>query len=141
MTAKLNLFLSYRDLVVTSTLGYSIEFKKGIPTHVPKAMIPEVLEKGILPCDDKGISAPAAQVGEMAAPAKPAVRVAPDEAEERRAEIARVIAMLAEKNSSDDFTAGGAPKPASVTAALGWPVDAKEIRPLWQAYQQAHAKD
>ena len=54
--------VSNRDIVVHSILGHSIAFEKGVPTHVPKALHAEVMEKGILPVDDKGESLPAGTV-------------------------------------------------------------------------------
>ena len=51
---KQYLFVSQRDITVTSVLGYAIEFKKGIPTHVPRAMHAEVMERGCIPVDSDG---------------------------------------------------------------------------------------
>lgn len=131
-------FVSNRDIVVTSLQGYSIRFDKGVPTHVPKVMHAEVMEKGILPCDDGGATLSIDKVEDPKP--KPKVLLAPEDPAERAEAIRVVIEALAERNSPKDFSAGGVPTSKAVTAALGWSADAQEIRPVWDAFKQAKAK-
>jgi hypothetical protein len=123
------LFVSNRDQVIGSTSGHSIRFEKGKPTHVPRVMHEEVLNKGCVQCD--GDAAPLPVDETDALPEKPKVLLAPDDADERAEAIKAVMEQVRDRNSSADFTAGGVPSAAALTAALGWKVDAKEIRPLW----------
>jgi hypothetical protein len=127
---KQYLFVSSRDVNVGSTHGYSIFFPKGVPTHVPRIMHSEVMEKGILPCDAKGNTLDAPAVAAMEPPALK-IMVAPEDAEERTDQIRDALKALAAKGDSKDFTAGGIPSASATTAVLGWRVDAKEIRPVW----------
>jgi len=119
------LFVSQRDIVVTSTQGYSIEFKKGEPTHVPRAMHKEVLDKGIVAVD----AADAAAVTVEAAP--PAVLVAPEDGDARKEKIVEAIRATVKRNSSKDFTAAGVPTAGAVSALTGWRAEPSEIRAAW----------
>lgn len=122
-------FVSNRKIVVTSTQGAAIGFEKGVPTHVPKFMHAAVLEKGILPCDDKGKVLDAEAAPEVAPEVK--VLLAPEDAEERNAAIERAVREIFKRNSPADFTAGGTPSEKAVSLSLGWKVDQKEVRAVW----------
>lgn len=125
---KLYYFVSNRNVTISSKMGHNISFEKGVPTHVPRPMHSEVMERGILPCSKDGdvLDAPEVAVAE-----DKAILVEPEDAEERADKIREAIVALVKRNSPRDFTAGGVPSAASVTAALGWKVDPKEIRPVW----------
>jgi hypothetical protein len=129
-------FVSNRNVVISSILGYAIEFKKGEPTHVPRRMHATVMEKGIVPCDIRGA---ALDVADIEATPEAKVLLAPEEAEDRAPAIRGVIDAIVKRNSSNDFSAGGVPSASAVTAALGWKVDAKEIRPIWDKVKQERA--
>ncbi len=125
-------FISHRNVNIGSTLGYSIQFEKGKPTHVPKAMHAIVLERGCLPCDKDGnVQESVASTIAESAEAKPARPVEPENAESRNEAIEAAMRAIVARNSPKDFTAGGMPSPAAVSSALGWQADAKDIRPLW----------
>lgn len=130
---KQYLFVSNRNITITSTLGYSIAFERGIPIHVPKRMHSEVMEKGCLPCDASGkiLDAPEVEVTPVAK-----VLIAPEDADERNAAINTVMETIVKRNNPLDFSAGGVPSAQAVTLALGWKVDAREIRPLWNKMKQ-----
>ena len=134
-----SLFVSNRNITVVSLHGYAIKFVKNVPTYVPRPMHSEVMEKGILPCDDKGETL---DVDKVADP-KPAPKIvlAPEEPADRAEAIRAVCEAIAERNNSKDFTAGGAPSAKAVSAALGWSVDTVEIRPVWTAFKQARAAE
>jgi len=124
-------FIANRNVIVRSSrIGQSVEFKKGVATRVPPGMHEEVMEKGLVPVNDDG-SAIDAENTETVAPEKP-VLLAPEDGAERAKRILGVFKSLVARNNSTDFTAGGTPSAASVTSALGWKVDQKEVRQVWE---------
>lgn len=128
------LFVSHRKINIGSTQGHSIQFEKGVPTHVPRGMHTAVMEKGCVPCDGKGqaLDAPASTaIAEAAEPAG-AKLAAPEDAEERAEAIRGVIEKLFKRNNARDFSAGGVPSSDAVTFELGWRVDPREILPIWK---------
>jgi len=131
--AKKYLFVANRDITVTSTLGITLAFAKGVPTNVPRPMHAIVLEKGILPCDPEGNTLGVEAIEDP----QPKVRllVAPEDADERNDKILDAIKALVQNNDAKNFSAGGVPSYQAVSAALGWRVDAKEIRPIWAKYK------
>lgn len=137
----LYLFKSNRDITITSLRGYSIAFKKGEPTHVPKAMHNEVIERGILPVDEDGNMDPTKldEIGE-ATDNKITLKLAPETQEDRNAALRQVFTSLVKANRSGDFTAGGVPSAAVVSNVLGWRVDQKEIRPVWNDFKAETVK-
>lgn len=121
-------FVSSRDVIITSTQGYSLKFEKNVPMHVPKKMHPEVLEKGILACDKAG---KALSLEDQPVDPEATIVLAPDDAEERAAKIEEAMMAIVKRNNPHDFSGGGVPSAGAVSVALGWKVDAKEIRPIW----------
>lgn len=123
------LFVSNRDIVLHSKKGHSIRFLKGEPQEVPKSIRDEVMAIGILPVEaedakqvQKDVDAPD--------PNKP--KLAPDDGAERAEAILKVIEAIVENNNPKDFTGGAVPSAASVTAALGWKTDQKEVGDVWK---------
>lgn len=130
---KQHMFVSNRDVMVSSTLGHSIQFLKGVPIHVPKIMHKEVIEKGILPVEG------AETATEMLTEAEGGgvkIHLAPEDPDDREEAIGKACRALAERNNSRDFTGGGVPSATAVTAALGWKVDQKEVKDIWQKLRQ-----
>lgn len=125
-----HMFVSRRDFMLRTTLGHCISFEKNKPTHVPKALHALALEKGILPCDDAGQELELASAQDVAAPEAPKLEV-PEDAEARQDAIKNVCREIAKRNKSSDFNAGGTPRADSVTLALGYRVDQKEVRQAW----------
>lgn len=126
--SKQSLFVSNRDVMVSSTLGHSIQFIKGVPMHVPKIMHKVVIERGILPVDGGAESA-----SDIMAEAEsgPKILLAPEDPSDREAAIAKACRVIAQRNNAKDFTGGGTPNATAVTAALGWKVDQKEVKDIW----------
>lgn len=116
-------FTLNRDRVYASTLGHSVEFKKGVPTHVPPALYAEVQTIGAIPEDD----IPEAD--------KPSGIVEPTDPHQRANEILTAIKMLAEKNDRMDFTALGAPHVKALAVLLGWKPMPHERDQLWARFQ------
>lgn len=133
---KLNYFVSRRDFMLRSTLGHVITFEKGKPAHVPKALHSLALEKGLLPCDKDGKELDL-EAASAVAPEEVKVLVAPEDAEEREEAVLKILKLLVERNNSADFGGGGIPKPEAVSQALGWRVDTKEVRTVWNKHRQA----
>lgn len=116
-------FISNRDIVVRSLHGHAIEFKKGVPTGVPRIMHAECLEKGILP-EEGPEQGNAVQDG-------PGPKLAPEDKMERDDAILAVIKAMVKRNNSNDFTGGGHPSATAVSASVGWKVDQKEVKDVW----------
>lgn len=123
-----NMFVSNRDITVSSTLGHSLDFKKGVPTHVPPIMRKICIERGILPVE--GVEEAVVMLEE--AERGPKLHLAPDDVDERKEAIEKACREIAKRNHSDDFTGGGIPNANAVTAALGWKVNQVEIREIWK---------
>ena len=115
-------FVMMRDRTVVSTLGHSVEFKKGAPTHVPPALIAEVLAAGGITKDE----IPEDEAKKTLEPTDP---------NERAELIQEAIKIVVERANRDDFTATGAPSPKVLSTELGWPISAKERDLQWAAYQ------
>lgn len=122
-------FISNRDITVRSLHGHAIEFKKGVPTGVPRIMHAEVMEKGILPVEGPEQGAAVADA--------PKPMLAPDDAQERNDAILEVIKQIVKRNNASDFTGGGHPSAVSVSAAVGWKVDQKEVKDVWVKHREA----
>ena len=126
----LTYFVSNRDFVLRSTHGHSIRFQKGVPQHVPHLMHSEALERGALPCDEKG--QPVDEVVEVKRDPndiKPAM--APDDQMQIDEAIETAIKLIVERNKPTDF-AGPTPSAAAVSALVGFPVGQKDVRKVWE---------
>lgn len=115
-------FVMMRDRTVASVLGHSIEFKKGVPTHVPPALVNEVIAAGGVTKDEM----PEDEVKKTIEPTDPV---------ERSGLIQEAIKIVVERANRDDFTATGAPSPKVLSAELGWVVNAKERDAEWGRFQ------
>ena len=107
-------FILNRDLVVASTTGHCVEFKKDQPTFVPKPMHREVMALGAEPTEEIPVD-----------PLAP-VSIAPEDEDERNEAIKGAIEALTLKNQREDFGAGGKPNLKPLSDFLGWTVSAKE---------------
>lgn len=116
-------FTLSRDRTYASVLGHAVEFKKGVPTHVPPELYAEVQSIGAVPEDDVAEAAPAIKTNEPADPSK------------RKADVFVAFEMLALRNERGDFTAGGAPRDQALESVLGWKLSAKERDTLWAEFK------
>lgn len=123
------MFVSNRNLNVTSTFGHSIDFKKGEPTYVPPIMRKTCIEKGILPVEEEGGAEAATELLEASEKVK--LNIPPEDADERKGMIELACRDIAKRNHARDFTGGGTPSAVAVTATLGWKVDQKEVKDVW----------
>lgn len=129
---KQHLFVSQTTINIGSTTGRSIQFDKGVPTHVPREMHGEVMARGIFPCDEHGKILEKAITDPQE---KPAGKMAPEDPEERALQVLEAIKLLVERNSPQDFTGGGVPRDDVLTSLLGYRVDAREIRTIWAKFK------
>lgn len=118
-------FTLNRDRVHASVLGLSVEFKKGVPAHVPPELYAEVQAIGAIPEDEivEETAAAAAKTNEPSDPNK------------RKEEIFAAFEMLALRNERTDFTAGGAPRDQALESILGWKLSTKERDVLWTEFK------
>lgn len=132
---KMQMFVSHRDIVVRSSkCGQAIRFIAGVGTQVPRIMHDEVLEKGILPVDAAGKTVDPVQVATLV-PEKPKLITAPEDAMDREDAIKGVLKALVDDNSPKNFTGAGCPTAKAVSLALGWSVDQKDVRTVWEKHR------
>lgn len=127
-------FVSNRNIVVRSTSGHSIDFKKGEPTYVPPQMREFVLEKGILPVDGEGLPVDPAE-NTVVLEEKP-ILLAPDDGDELDKQILAVVEKIVSRNNADDFAGGGCPSAKAVSHALHYKVDQKSVKKVWEKHRQ-----
>lgn len=119
-----------RNFTLATTKGHVIEFKKGVPTNVPKAVYQEALSIGAQPPDGN----------------EPVVEddrkkdAAPQDPAERNPLILAAIEAIIERNEREDFTAAGSPTVDAVSKEVGFKVSAREIAGQWQAYHEKKAQ-
>ena len=116
-------YILNRNRVIVSLSGHSVEFKKGEPTHVPPAMVADVIAAGGVP--EHEVDEPEVQ--------KPEV----PQGEDRVALIRAAMEDMVAANDRETFTAGGAPHTKVLTTKLGFTVHTKERDSIWEALKQA----
>lgn len=117
-------FTLNRDRTVVSTLGHSVEFKKGVPTYVPPELYAEVSAVGAMP--EHELTEEEVKKTAPAEPADPA---------EREAAVFAAFEGIMLRGRREDFTAGGAPHPKVLAQALGWTLHNKERDILWAKFR------
>ena len=118
-----------RNFTLNTDKGHSIEFKAGVPTHVPGIVYQDALAIGAVPSEG----------GAPAVPVDPAKPEPVTDVDDRHSHIMEAIKLLVERNGRGDFTAAGAPAVDAVFDITGFRVQAKEIAVVWQAYRDAKA--
>ena len=119
-------FTLNRDKVVSTDRGHTIEFKKGVPTHVPHAATAAVLAVGAVPETEL----PEELVAETKEPSDPA---------KRHAYILDTMKAMAEMNERDEFTGNGLPQLTALIGHLGFKIDVTERDAVWREFQQSKA--
>jgi hypothetical protein len=120
--AKQYMFVLNRDKTISGTSGHSIEFKKGVPVHVPREMHETVLEKGAVPADELDLEPP--KRSEV-----------PNEQVDRDILIKAAMEQIVERNTRDEFAANGAPSRDAIAKIVGFTVNKKECDELWKKLQ------
>lgn len=117
-------FVLNRNKMLVSTLGHTIEFVKGVSTHVPKELWAAAQAIGAVPEDEL----PEEKVPQSKEPLDPA---------EREEMILTAMKMLVEENKRESFTGTGLPQVNALTAVMGFKIDNKERDKLWTKLQLA----
>lgn len=118
-------FTLHEDRVIGTTKGHAIEFKKGVPTHVPKECWNDVRGHGAVAEDQSAV--------DEQKPAKGSV----DDPETRKKALYAAYAELVETNKRGDFDPTGAPSLKVVNKTVGFDVDIKERDATWADYKAA----
>lgn len=121
-------FVLARNYTLVTLTGRSIEFRKGVPQHVPPDCIRAAVAIGATPADGKELNL------DLEGDEASRLPKAPTEPTMRLEAIDKVIRQLIQRNDRDDFTAAGLPSPKVIERTLGWKVDAREVRAVWQDY-------
>jgi len=115
-------FTTNRDKVLSSVLGHTIEFKKDVPTFVPKELWSEVQAIGAIPEDELPETVKAATAE-------------PDDPTARKKMIFDGFTALVEGAQRESFSAVGTPHVKAIAAQIGFVLDAKERDALWQEFK------
>lgn len=112
-----------RDFVLRNTKGV-ISFVKNEPTNVPQYMVMDAVQIG---AEAVGAETPSL------VPVDEKREVSP-EGEDRQEQILTAVALLVEKNDSNDFTSMGSPSVKAVEGVLGFDVDRGEVIEAWKLF-------
>lgn len=115
-------FVLNRDKILSSTLGHTIEFKKGVKTHVPKELWAAAQGIGAIPAEEL----PEETKPESKEPLDPI---------ERKAVIFKTFESLVLGAKREDFTGNGAPHAKALLREMGFSIDNKERDILWQEFK------
>jgi hypothetical protein len=108
--------VSNRSFVLGTTLGHSIRFVKNEPISIPRNILEQAMASGVTPVEELQIE-------------EPTLPRAPEQHNDRMADIRRAVEGLIERNSRGDFTAAGLPR---VVRILGYDVHAREVAEVMQ---------
>lgn len=122
---KAMLFTSPRDITIASLSGHAIEFKKGVPTHVPRECWKDVQAQGCVPEEAAAMDEKKAVVNE-------------DENDPvyRKEQIMAAFAAMKNDNKREDFAASGVPNVKKLSQRVGFNVDSKERDSFWPEFMQ-----
>lgn len=117
-------FTLNRNLVFASRMGHSVDFKKGVPTHVPPALYSEVMAIGAISSEEI--------IAE-----EPTIPTAPSDPIIRDKDITDAMKKIVERGARTDFTAAGKPHVDALRAIIGYDIGATERDNAWQKYLDA----
>ena len=109
-----------RDYVLITVFGRSIEFVKGVPTHVPPICWAAAIGIGAVPEDGSDPDT-------LPKDKKSDHLVGVD----RDKAIEKAILDIVDRNEREDFTAAGSPTVEAMSKALGFKVAGREIATAW----------
>jgi hypothetical protein len=109
------MYVANRNVTVNTDYGYTIVFKKDEPVYVPPMAREDAVAQGVLPVN-----------GVMPMHEEPEPKVEPIGPARNRA-ILEAVKVIVDRNSNDEFTAGGVPKEAVVQKEAGFRVHRREI--------------
>lgn len=117
-------FVLNRNYTLGSTLGHTIEFKKGKAVHVPQELWSAAQGIGAQPADEL----PEVVVVGTKEPTDPAAR---------KAAIFAAFEQLILGAKRDSFTGTGVPHAKALIGQMGFAIDNKERDILWQEFKTA----
>ena len=119
MRYKLN-----RDMTFSSTVGISMEMKKGEFHFVPSPLVPQVVAAGGVPeteVEDEA-QAPASTI--------------PTDPDARKKAVYTAFEVIIARNARDDFTAANSPSVDAVKRELGWSMTKRDLAEAWASFAQ-----
>lgn len=116
-------FVLHKDRVVPTRHGHTIDFKKGVLTHVPPECHDDVIAIGAVPETEFE-------------PEPPKNSNEPTDPAERKAKLMAGFAVIVKINGRESFAANGAPKPAALFEQVGFHIEQRELTTLWLEYVQ-----
>jgi hypothetical protein len=120
-------YVSYRDIIVSSVMGHSIEFKKGVPTPCPPTMHAELIAMGIMP-EEPMVEEPVDEATQ-----------APQDPVAYEAAVFAAFDKIVLRNTREDFTGTGVPHLGPMEKALGWKIDSKARDALYKKWTLEHS--
>jgi hypothetical protein len=119
-----------RNYLLRSTLGFTIQFEKGVPAYVPPPVEREAVSIGAERVDGDN--------PDVLPPEAPeAVSMSDDE---RRAALYAAFDKIAARNDSKDFTGQGVPTAKAVEKLVPFDVERVELNTMWQQYKVKDAE-
>lgn len=122
--SKLPKLVLNRNYVLSTMVGHSIAFEKGVPIDVPPTCYAAAI----------GIGAVTADGAEPNVLQDKEVDRTPIDPQERSTLILVAVEELVARNDRNDFTAAGKPAVDAVNRELGFRATGKEIDTAWQRY-------
>jgi len=114
--------MPHRSHTFRSKLGHAVRFEKGVPVHVPPALVRDVVAIGAIKVEG--------DTPDPLAPEAPQPTVPTDE--ERAHELRQALMLIREGNNPNDFTAAGVPTVKAVAGLSGLrDITAVEIKDAW----------
>lgn len=121
-------FVLNRDKLVHGS-GYSVMFRAGVPTEVPRLMWKVVMGIGAVPEDGKPVTPPDEENPRTAIPS----------GEARAAAVKKAVLELIGENDANKFGANGRPRATAVRDLVSFTVDRKEIDAAWESIREDNA--
>jgi hypothetical protein len=123
-------FVLNRDKLIHGK-GYSVMFRAGVPTEVPREIWQVVMGIGAVPEDGKPLTPPEED--------RP--RTAVLQGEPRAAAVRKAVLELIAENDADKFGANNRPRVSAVRDLTGFTVDRKEIDAAWEEIRKEAADE
>lgn len=124
-----DLYVSQRDVTITSTSGHTIHFPKGVPKAVPSDLRRACLEAGVLPATDTDLS----DLGGRVPTTRPEAPMSPSERDDL---IREAIGEMLSTRKRGDFTAAGLPRVDQISKLTGFEVSPADRDRLWLELRQ-----
>lgn len=121
------MYVSYRDIVVSSVTGHSIEFKKGVAMKCPPSMHAELIAIGIQPVEPM-VDEPVVEGTQ-----------APQDPIAFEAAVYAAFDKIVLRNAREDFTGTGVPHLSPMEKELGFKIDSKARDTLFKKWTVEHS--